>query len=71
MLVDLKGRKLVGDETFSSVPLTISRVTAPELGTITVSFNKYHMLLAQNPQISRPEFSTPTVKHVVEHYIST
>ena len=58
-------------EMFSSVPLTISTVTAPELGTIAASSNRYHKLLAQYPQISRPEFSTPTMKYGVEHYIPT
>ena len=71
LLVDLKGRRLVDAEMFSSVPLTISTVSAPELGTIAASSNRYHKLLAQYPQISRPEFSTPTMKYGVEHYIPT
>ena len=63
--------EVVDAEMFSSVPLIISTVTALELGKIAASSNKYHNLLAQYPQISRPEFSTPTMKHGVEHYIPT
>ena len=50
LLVDLKGRRLMDVETFSSVPLTISTVTAPELGNIAAS-SKYHKLLAVGSRI--------------------
>ena len=59
LLFNFKGRRLMNAETFSSVPLSISMVTAPELGTIAASSDKYHKLLVQYPQISRPEFPLP------------
>ena len=58
-------------ETFSSIPLIISTVTAPELVTIAASSNEYHKLLAQYPQISRAEISTSTLKRGTQHYIPT
>ena len=71
LLVDLKGKRLVDTETFQSVPLGKSEVDAPHLNAISSSTNQYNRLLAKFPDITVPNFTQPTTKHGVEHFITT
>ena len=68
LLVDLKGKRLY-QITFrttkkhsgcSSIPIGNTGTFAPHLDTISVSTNKYNMLLAEFPDITVPNFSQPS-----------
>ena len=60
LLVDLKGKRLVDAETYLSIPIGNTGTFAPHLDTISVSTNKYNMLLAEFPDITVPNFSQPS-----------
>ena len=70
-LVDLKGKRLVDAETYLSIPIGNTGTFAPHLDAISVSTNKYNMLLAKFPDITVPNFAQPSTKHGVEHFITT
>ena len=71
LLVDLKGKRLVDAETFSSTPLSKADVLAPHLSTVHQSNNEYYRLLSTFAQITTPQFATLPTKHGVEHFIKT
>ena len=71
LLVDLKGKRLVDATTFHSTPLTSTMTPAPHLYAISSSDNEYNQLLADFPDVTTPNFTQPTVKHGVEHFIPT
>ena len=71
LLVDLKGRRLVDAETYLSIPLGKGGTGAPHLDAISSSTDRYGRLLAEFPAITTPDFSQPTSKHGVEHFIPT
>ena len=69
-LVDLAGKTLVDTQTYHAVPLQRSTSIAPHLDAISVG-DSYSKLLSEYPKMTTPSFSYPTVKHGIEHYIST
>ena len=71
LLVDLKGKRLVDAETYYSSPLCEAGALALHLSTISRQGNEYDKLLANFPEITRPNFSTRHNKHGVEHFIKT
>ena len=70
LLVDLKGKRLVDAETYSSTPLRKAGPLAPHLSTIS-SNNEYDALLAEFPEITTPNFTHSPTKHGVKHFIKT
>ena len=71
LLVDLKSKRLVDAGTYLSIPLGNAGMGAPHLDAISVSTDKYDMLLAEFPDITVPNFAQPSTKHGVEHFIPT
>ena len=71
LLVDLKGRRLVDAESYSSVPLEAVEMAVPQLHALRQAENDYASLLAGYPSLTTPTFSSPTVKHGVVHFIPT
>ena len=58
LLVDLKGKRLVDAETYLSIPLGNARMCAPRLATISASTDKYDLLLAEFPDITKVHVSS-------------
>ena len=71
-LVDLGGKKVVDrpTQTYHAVPLQRSTSIAPQLDAISVGYS-YANLLSKYLEITTSTFLSPTVKHGIEHYIST
>ena len=70
LLVDLQSKRLVNATSFASSTLRQSNQTSLGLHHVT-SDDPYSRLLEQFPTISRPEFSSKSVRHGVEHFIQT
>ena len=56
LLVDLRRKRLVDAETYLSAPLGKTGSLAPHLSAISAATNEYDKLLAEFPEISRPNF---------------
>ena len=70
LLVDLQSKRLVNATSFASSTLRQSNQTSLGLHHVT-SDDPYSRLLEQFPTITRPEFSSKSVRHGVEHFIQT
>ena len=70
LLVDVKGKRLVDAVTYHSVPLSSTRAPVAHLDAISSSTDQYDRLLADFPDITTPNFQSPT-KHDIEHFITT
>ena len=70
LLVDLQNRCLSGAASFTPSILQQSNQPALHLHHIA-SDNPYKLILDEIPAITRPELSSPSVRHGVEHFIST
>jgi len=70
LLVDVKGRRLINALTFFSYPCTLGGADATRLASLSAA-DEFLRLLAEFPDLTLPTFSSSTVKHGVEHYIST
>ena len=71
LLVDVKGRRLVSAETFCSYACTLSGPGAVRLSNMLSATDEFLRLLSEFPDLTQPTFSSSTIKHGVEHYIST
>ena len=74
LLVDVRNKRLVKTETYSSIPLRESdqKNSIPRsLHVIASKVDKYSKLLGEFPSITTPDFKRPTVKHGVSHFIPT
>ncbi|KAL6455468.1 hypothetical protein MHYP_G00360970 [Metynnis hypsauchen] len=71
LLVDIKNRRLVNTETFSSLPCSLSHSSSSRLsGAFSVS-DDFSRLLTEFPGLSNPTFVSGNSKHGVEHHITT
>lgn len=70
LLVDVKNRRLVSAETFSSFPCELSGSGSSRLSS-TLTASEFSSMLAEFPALTMPTFSAATAKHGVEHYIPT
>ena len=70
LFVDLQSKRLVNATSFASSTLRQSNQTSLGLHHVT-SDDPYSRLLEQFPTITRPEFSSKSVRHGVEHLIQT
>ena len=70
LLVDLQSKRLVNTTSFANSTLRQSNQTSLGLHHVT-SDDPYSRLLEQFPTITRPEFSSKSVRHDVEHFIQT
>ena len=70
LLVDLQSRRLINATSFASSALHQSDEPALHLHHIT-SDDPYKRILDEFPAITRPEFASPSVRHGVEHFITT
>ncbi len=72
LLVNVKKQQLVDATTYSSAPLVnafghqVNVLRSP-----LIPDNTYTRLLAEFPKLTKPDFSTSTTKHGVEHHIPT
>ena len=70
LLVDLQSQRLLNATSFSSSALQKSDEPALHLHHIA-SDDSYTRILDEFPAIMRPEFASPSVRHGVEHFITT
>ena len=70
LLVDLQSQRLVNTTSFTSSTLKQSNQPALCLHHVA-SDDPYKRILDEFPAITRPEFSSPYVRHGVEHFIPT
>lgn len=70
LMVDLSGRRLVNATTFQSQTLQQASFHSTRLSTVSSNVT-YATLLAEFPSITTPTFNARTVKHGIEHFIST
>ncbi|KAI0212436.1 hypothetical protein LSAT2_002636, partial [Lamellibrachia satsuma] len=70
LLVDLQSRRLINATSFASSALQQSDEPALHLHHVT-SDDPYMRILDEFPAITRPEFASPSVRHGVEHFITT
>ena len=70
LLVDLQSRRLINATSFASSALQQSDEPALHLHHVT-SNDPYMRILDEFPAITRPEFASPSVRHGVEHFITT
>ena len=70
LLMDLQNRCLIDATSFTSSILQQSNQPALHLHNIA-SDDPYKLMLDEFPAITRPELSSPSVRHGVEHLIST
>ena len=71
LLVDLRGKGLMDAKAYFSSPFCEAGAPALHLSTISRPGDEYDKLLANFPEISKPNFSTLHTKHGVEHFIKT
>lgn len=71
LLVDIKRRRLINAQTFSSNSIGKIEQSAPQLNALASSASKYTRLLGEFPRITTPHFSESFPTHGVEHYIPT
>ena len=71
LLVDVGNRRLVNSQTFASFACTQGEAVYNGLSNTLAESDQYLRLLAEFPDLTRPTFSAPTVKHGVEHHIET
>jgi len=62
LLVDLRNRRLVDAETFTSISCRRMRSHAPHLAAVFTVDNPYAKILAEFPEILTPKFSQTTTK---------
>ncbi|KAL6483353.1 hypothetical protein MHYP_G00082250 [Metynnis hypsauchen] len=71
LLVDIKNRRLVNTETFSSLPCSLSHSSSSRLsGAFSVS-DDFSRLLTEFPGLTDPTFVSGNSKYGVEHHITT
>ena len=71
LLVDMTRKRLVNAESFTSISLSQTNVSAMTLNPISLYRDKYAMVLADFPLITIPQFSQVLPKHKVQHHIPT
>ena len=71
LLVDVGNRRLVNSQTFASFACTQGVAVYSGLSNTLAESDQYLRLLAEFPDLTKPTFSAPTVKHGVEHHIET
>lgn len=72
LLVDIRGRRLIDAETFTHIPCSVSSICANiELAPLEPNCNSFRKLLNSYSELLQPTFSTATVKHGVQHFITT
>ena len=71
LLVDVCGKRLIEADTYSSILCEATRASVHQLATISPVSNQYRKVLIGYQEIIQPTFSSDTVRHGVQHYITT
>ena len=71
LLVDIRGQRLIEAETYSSVSCGITAATVNELALIDTSSNQFRNVLLEYPNLLRPTFTEASVRHGVQHFVTT
>ena len=71
LLVDVGNRRLVNSQTFASFACTQGVAVYSGWSKTLAESDQYLQLLAEFPDLTKPTFSAPAVKHGVEHHIET
>ena len=71
LLVDIRGKRLIEADTYASLPCSSTHINPCHLATICPSANQYRKVLHDYPEILQPHFSSDTVRHGVQHHITT
>ena len=61
LLVDIRGKRLIEADTYTSLPCSSIYINPCHLATICSSANQYRKVLQDYPEILQPHFSTDTV----------
>ena len=62
LLVDIRGKRLIEADTYTSLPCSSIYINPCHLATIYPSANQYHKVLQDYPEILQPHFSSDTVR---------
>ena len=71
LLVDIRGKRLIEADTYSAILGAVTHASVHQLSTICPVSNQYREVLLGYQEIIQPTFSSDTVLHGVQHYIST
>ena len=71
LLVDLKGQRLIEGSTFSPTICNAGIAADHDLALLDSTRNKFRKILGEFPDLLPPNFSSSTVPHGVQHYITT
>lgn len=71
LLVDVMNRRLIDAVTFCSYTCTLSETDSIQLSSMLSASDDFQRLLASFPALTQPTFSASTVKHGVEHHLTT
>ena len=71
LLVDICGKRLIEADTYSSILCAATHASVHQLATISPVSNQYRKVLLGYQEIIQPTFSSDTVIHGVQHYITT
>lgn len=71
LLVDVRGQRLIEADTYSSTICSVGVTQRQQLVSIDSSSNQFRKVLSEFPKLLQPTFSTATVSHGVQHYITT
>ena len=71
LLVDICGKRLIEADTYSSILCAATHAPVHQLATISPVSNQYRKVLLSYQEIIQPTFSSDTVIHGVQHYITT
>ena len=71
LLIDICGKRLIEADTYSSIFCVATHASVHQLATISPVSNQYRKVPLGYQEIIQPTFSSDTVLHGVQHYITT
>ena len=71
LLVDVRGQRLIEANSYASTICSVEYSVSSNLCFIDSTSNQFRKILADFPTILKPTFSSSSVSHGVQHYIST
>ena len=71
LLVDIRGQRLIEADTYASTTCSIGYAASSELAMVESSSNQFRKVLTDYPELLQPTFSSATVRHGVQHHLTT
>ena len=70
-LVDIRGQRLIEADTYASTTCSPGYAASSELAMVESSSNQFRKVLTDYPELLQPTFSSATVRHGVQHLLTT